>query len=282
MNSWIFYAVVAVLQVGLMSALYKVPAAKQMSKYALLTWSFFFSVVTVGVVFHQYIVFDITTILYASVWGAGYAALTLTQMHALHKYDTSEVFPFTSLLSNILVVLGGVLFFNEIISLVQWIAVVVSVYLFVAAHWNSKVHFFAEVFPVFMAIVFFSTFSKFVQKLGADVLEMHNFIFWEFVFAFVASLIMFAVTTKKGYFPKTIPHKLLGWALAIGLLNVGTNYATIKALSLGPVSLVYVVIGLYTFFTAIFAALLFKEKITKKHVMYITMSFLVILLIKFG
>lgn len=282
MTTWLFYAVAGMLQLGLMMSLHKVPAAKQISKYALSAWSFFIATLIAGIVFHQYIIFDFKTIFYSFIWGTGYAVLTLTQMHVLHKHDTSGVFPFTSLASNIFVIIGGVLFLNEVISLLQWVAIVASVFLFVSAYWNSKVHFLLEILPSFAFIAFLSTFNKFVQKMGADSLEVHNFIFWQLTFAFFASLIILLIATKKFSLVDLAHHKLIGWSLAIGALNFGSTYAIVKALSVGPISLVYVILGLYTFFTTIFATLLFKEKITRRSLMFILLSFLVVLLIKFG
>ena len=280
--TWTFYAVIGMLQLGLMMSLHKVPAAKQISKYTLSAWSFFFTSVIAGVVLHQYIVIDFKTIFYSFLWGTGYAVLTLTQMHALHKHDTSGVFPFTSLASNIFVIIGGVLFLNETISLLQWIAIASSAVLFVVAHWDRKMNFLFEILPSFAFIAFLSTFNKFVQKAGADNLDVHNFIFWQLTFAFIASLIILLITSKKISFTNIVQRHLLGWALAIGVLNFGSTYAIVKALSVGPISLVYVILGLYTFFTTVFAALLFKEKITLRSLAFIALSFLVVLLIKFG
>lgn len=282
MTSWTFYAVVGMLQVGLMMSLHKVPAAKQISKYALSAWSFFFASLVAGIVLHQYIVIDFKTIFYSFLWGTGYAVLTLSQMHALHKHDTSGVFPFTSLASNIFVIIGGVLFMNDVISLLQWVAIVASVLLFVGAYWNSKMHFLLEILPPFAFIAFLSTFNKFVQKAGASSLEVHNFIFWQLIFALIASLVILLVIAKRFSFTELTHRHLLGWALAMGVLNFGSNYAIVKALSVGPISLVYVILGLYTFFTTMFAALLFKEKITRKSLVFIALSILVVLLIKLG
>ncbi len=282
MINWTFYAIVGMLQIGLMTSLYKVPGTKQISKYALSAWSFFFSSLIAGVALHQYIVIDFKTIVYSFVWGTMYAVLTLTQMHILHKHDTSSVFPFTSLASNVLVVIGGVLFLNDVISLLQWVAITASVLLFVAAYWNNKVHFLLGTLPSFAFIALLSAFNKFVQKAGAVSLEVHNFIFWQLAFSFVASLVILLITAKKFSFTNLTHRRFLWWALAIGALNFGSNYSVVKALSLGPISLVYVTLGLYTFFTTMFAALLFREKIAKKSLVFIALSFLVVLLIKLG
>lgn len=270
------------MQLGLIMSLYKVPIAKQISKYALTAWSFFFATVIAGVVLHQYVFIDLRTIILSSLWGTGYAILTLTLMHALHKHTTSGVFPFTSLASNILVIIGGVLFFNDSISPMQWVAIVASLLLFVVSYWDNKMHFILEIAPLFACIALLSTCNKFIQKIGASSVEVHNFIFWQLLFALVSSLLVLCFVTKKPSFISFSSVPLLGWAFAIGVLNFGSTYAIVKALSLGPISLVYVILGLYTIFTTVFASLFFKEKITIKDLVFISLSFLVVLFIKLG
>lgn len=235
-----------------------------------------------GVVLKGFIVFDVKTIIFSLLSGTGFAILSIAQMHLLHKHDTSGVFPFTSLASNIFVVFGGVLFLHNHISVLQWIAIVLSASLFMVAHWGSKISFILEVLPSFMFIALLSTFNKFVQNAGANYAEVNNFIFWQLVFTFISSLVMLFLPRKQVSLTDLIHTQLIGWAILIGILQFGTTYTIIKALSFGPVSLVYIVFGLYTFFTTIFASVLFKEKITTKKVVFILLSFLVILLIKFG
>ncbi len=282
MDSWTFFAVVGMLQVGLMMSLQKVPATKGISKYSLSAWSFFFAALIAGGALHQFIVVDLKTLGISFLWGTGFTILTLTQMQLLHKHDTSGVFPFTSLASNIFVIIGGVLFFNDAISLLQWIAITASVLVFVGAYWNSKMHFVLDILPAFAFIAFLSTFNKFIQKIGADSLEIQNFIFWQLVFAFIASLAILIYVRKQISFTDLTHRDLLGWAFVVGVLNFGSTYTIIKALSLGPISLVFVILGMYTFFTTMFAALLFKEKITTKSLVFVTLSFLIVLLIKLG
>ena len=173
-------------------------------------------------------------------------------MHVLHKHDTSGVFPFTSLASNVFVVIGGVFFLNDFISSIQWLAIILSVFLFIGAHWGSKKKFIIDILPSFAFIALLSTFNKFIQNAGSNHVEFHNFVFWQLVFTFVSSVVMLLFVKKQISFSSLVHKHLVGWALLIGLLQFGTTYAVVTALSLGPISLVFIVLGLYTFFTTIF------------------------------
>lgn len=282
MTSWMFYAIFGMLQNGLLMALFKVPAAKQINKYSLSAWAYLFATLIAGYVLRGFIVFDIRAIIFSFVWGTSFAILSITQMHVLHKHDTSGVFPFTSLASNVLVVIGGVFFLNNSISLLQWVAIILSIFLLIGANLGSKKSFIIEILPSFMFIALLSTFNKFVQNAGANQIEVNNFTFWQLVFTFISSLVMLFFVKKQISFNGLIHRHLIGWAFLIGLLQFGTNYAIVHALSLGPISLVFIVLGLYTFFTTVFASILFKEKITTKKIVFIILSFLVVLLIKIG
>lgn len=263
-------------------ALFKVPSAKQINKYSLSAWTYLFALLVAGYVLRVFIVFDMQAIIFSFVWGTSFAILSVTQMHVLHKHDTSGVFPFTSLASNIFVVIGGVFFLNNSISLIQWIAIVLSVFLFIGAHWGSKKSIIVAVLPSFMFIALLSTFNKFVQNAGANHVEVNNFVFWQLVFTFISSLVMLFFVKKQISFNSFVHMRLVGWALLMGVLQFGATYTIVKALSLGPISLVFIVLGLYTFFTTVFAAILFKEKVTTKKIIFIVLSFVVVLLIKLG
>ena len=282
MDQWVFYAVLGMLQLGLMMSLYKVPAAKKINKYGLSAWSYFCATVIAGAVLYHSVVVDVRTIILSFFWGVGFATLTIYQMHVLHKHDTSGVFPLTSLASNILVVAGGVLFLNETITFLQWVAVSASMLLFIVSHWDNKMHFVAQVLPSFAFIAILSTFNKFVQKIGASSVETYNFIFWQILFAFIAAVLILFYTRKQTLLEDFTHRHLLKWALVIGGLQFGSTYTIVKALSTGPISMVYIILGLYIFFASIFAAVLFKEKLTRKVIVVMVASFLVVLLIKLG
>lgn len=282
MEPWILYSVIGMFQVSLQMALFKIPAAKQIDKYQLSTLAFLFASILAGISLFNSISFDPKTVLYAFLWGSCYAILALMQMHILHKRETGGVFPFTSLASNVLVVFGGILFLNEYISHLQWLAIILSALVFIGSYYSNKLHFTGGVLPFFILIALLSTVNKFIQKFGSVNTEIHNFIFWQLVFAFITSLLIFIYTKKDRLIFAKLSSDILLWALLLGVLNLGTNFMVVKALSTGPISLVYTILGLYTFFTSIIAAIFFKEKITARSLSMILISFLIILLIKFG
>lgn len=282
MTDWVFDSFVALLVLSLLMALFKVPAARKIDKYSLGAWSYFIAALSAGFFLYPHIAIDTTTIAFGATWGTGYAILSALQMHVLHKRDTSGVFPFTSVASNILTVIGGVFILHEYLSLIEWCAIFFSIALFVFAYRKKDTHFTREILPTFAAIALLSTFNKFVQKIGAGNVEIYNFVFWQLLSAFIASLILWVWAEKKLPTFRKPNGEFIAWGLLLGIILFAGNYWVIKALSSGPISIVYTIIGLYTFFTSVLAALFFKEKITRSNLLFIFASIGIVLLIKLG
>jgi drug/metabolite transporter (DMT)-like permease len=204
------------------------------------------------------------------------------QMHALHLKDTHSVFPFTSLASNILVVLGGIWVLHERVSTVELLAMVLALCLFFLFYWDRSVRFVNSILPLFLGIALLSTVNKFAQKLGAVYTNPYNFIFWQLAFALLASMVILFYMRKDISKDEFKNRPMFWWSAILGMLQFGSAYFIVLALSTGPISLVYVILGLYTFFTSLIASFLFKEKLTTRSLLFIFLSFLVVLLIKFG
>ena len=200
----------------------------------------------------------------------------------LYKRDTSGVFPFTSLASNILVVIGGIIIFHDHITVLQEFAVLLAVVFFIIYNYSDKLHFTRDIVPSLILIALLSTFNKFVQKIAASQVEPYNFIFWEMFFMFVTSFFIWLYNRREKMSLSLPSMELTLWAAIMGLVSFGSTYFIVKALTTGPISLVYMILGSYTFLTSIFAAVLFKEKITKKSLVAVLVSFVIVLLIKLG
>jgi drug/metabolite transporter (DMT)-like permease len=236
---------------------------------------------------HKYISFDSKAILFSVLWGVGFSLLNITQMSALKHTDTSNLFPLTSLSSNVLVVLIGLTFFKDNISLLQAIGVFLAIALVFFSN-NTKNIFgridFNNLFlRLFLTIVLLSTFNKFIQKFGAINTNVYNFIFWELIFALISSIILMILFEKKAKIKSDLLSlKVLLWAFIFGGLNFISTATITKALSTGPFSVVYTINSFYVFITAIVAWVLFGENLTRKKVIFLFISVLIIILIKIG
>lgn len=281
MESWIIFSTLSVLAVSFLMAFQKIPSLKKIDKYQFNAAVSFFAALLSFLFLFSHINFKSGAILYAAIWGASFSILNLMQMHALHKSTTSNVFPFTSLLSNIFVVIGGVLFLQDKVTLLQFVAILLAITLMFYSTYKGKVNIVADILPLFFSIAIISAFSKFIQKFGATNSEIYNFIFWELLFCFIFSA-AFMFYNRKSFSIGSLSKNTFNYGVISGVFSFLTTLLVVKALETGPISLVYIIIGTYTFFTSLIAHFIFKESLTRKNIVFILISILIILLIKLG
>lgn len=284
MNSWFIFAILAVIAIGGMTALYKVPAAKGHNKFAYSFYSFCFATVFSALFLFKSLSFDARTILFGFLWGMGYALLASLQMEILKKLDTSSAFPITSLSSHVLVIILGISFFHDKISPLQILAMALA-FIVVGFYNKASKHitFTNGLFPIAASIVLVSTFCKFIQKFASVSTDVGNFTFWQLLFAALgAFLLSFYIPRTDRKEKMALSRGMLGWAALLGLLNFVGTVSIVKALSTGPFSLVYTINSFYILFASIVAWRFFGEKLTRRKVLFLLTAVVIVILIKIG
>ncbi|MDQ2932908.1 MAG: EamA family transporter [bacterium] len=280
---WFIHSIIALIAFGCTQAFLKVPATKGYNKYTYSVIGSFTASLLCTLFFFDDISFDVRTILYTSLWGIGYTAYLLFQMQILKKLDTSESFPITSLGSLILVVIIGVVFFKDILSVLQVCGIIFTI-IVIGFYNHSKKHitFSNGLIPIALSIILLSASTKFLQKYGAITTELNNFIFWQLFFAFVASVFFFFLSRKSDLLPKKWDSQIIIWAILLGVFNFIGTAEVMKALSVGPFSLVYTIVSFYILVSSIIAWKFFGEKLTRHKIIFIVFGIGTILLIRFG
>lgn len=283
MDSWFFNSILAMVACGGMQALFKVPAAKGYNKFIYSVLGFTVASILSFVFFRKDISFDVHTMLFGLLWGAGNALYVLLTMVILKKLDTNASFPITSLGSHFLVVIIGVTFFNDILSAVQ-AAALVGAFLLIGFynHTNKHITLGNGLIPVATGIILLSTFTKFIQKSGSISSVTGDYTFWQLFFATVASVLILLLTKNNRLVERKIDGKLILWSALIGTLTFVGTVAMVKALSIGPFSLVYTINSFYILASSIVAWKLFDEKLTRQKVLFILLAIAVLVLIKLG
>lgn len=283
MNSWFLNSIIAMVAFGGMQALYKVPAAKGYNKFVYSVLSFVMAAILSFVFFIDVVSFDAHTMLFGSAWGIANAVYVLLTMAILKRLDTNASFPITSLGSHVLVVLIGIFFFNDILSLVQVIALIATFLLIgFYNHTNKHITFGNGLLPIATGIILISTFTKFIQKSGSISSVTGDYIFWQLFFATIASVFILLLAKHNRSGERKIDGKLILWSALAGTLTFIGTMAMVKALSVGPFSLVYTINTFYILVSSIVAWKLFKEKLTRQKVFFILLAIVVLILIKLG
>ena len=106
-------------------------------------------------------------------------------------------------------------------------------------------------------------------KLIGDAVPAMSLNFFRMLFAFLATLAIVPFLDKKTF--KVNLSDLKGHAF-VGFLMAATFSLYVLAMLNAPVSNVVLISSLYIFFTAILAYFLLKEKLTRKHLVYVPLA----------
>lgn len=281
--SWFIFSLSATLLLGIAMALYKVPSFKNQSRHVTSLWVMIIPFLLSLIFFNQYLgLSSFGMIILALIWGISFSLLVTLQMYALKKADTNTLFPITSTTSLVVAVILGFLLFKEIISLLQFIGIILVVFVvYFYLYKKKKLQYSKEFLFAGLGIILFSVLNKVLLKIVANNYDIHAYqifqYFWAAVFSFVIILYFHKKDFKK-YFSKT---SLLYGSL-IGLFSFFGGYALLIALTKGPFTLIMVIHSLYILVTALTGALLFKEKLNKKIIILIILSIIALIIIRIG
>ncbi|MEK7531775.1 MAG: DMT family transporter [Patescibacteria group bacterium] len=284
MISWFTYSLIATILFGVSTALYKLPFAKDVNRYAVGFWVLFvLEIFSLVFFFSQLTQFPGKILLWAGLWGVSFSLLILLQMFALSFVDTNTLFPITTSVSLILTVTFGVFFFSDRLYFLQvagLLLTIIAVYLFL--YRGGKLQYSRYVIGVGGVLVFLSVFNKIIQKIVADGYNIQEFQVYQYLFGILSSLIIFFVSKKEISFKKLFGRKQINLGVLIGIPSFFGTYALLLALTKGPFTLVMALHSQYVFVTAITGFFLFKEQFSSRKIFALVLSVCAILLIRLG
>jgi len=281
--TWFPFSILATLLFGISMAFYKLPSAKNQSRYAVSFWQLFLNFLFSLIFFYAFIpLINLNTILYGTAWGIAFLLLSLLQMRALKDLDTNMLYPVTTSLSLVGSVLFGILFFRDHISYIQvagMILVLITVFLF--SYKGKKLQYSKEIAVIGMGIVFLSAFGKIIQKFAVGSVDVQALQVTQYFSAALFSFILCNFIHKKE-FKKHIFSNAVKSGLMISIPNFFGGYMWLIALKRGPFSLVTSIHSLYIIVVAILAYFIFKEKLTLRKLLLIALAVLATILIRIG
>jgi len=272
MELWYVYSLSALLLLGSQRFLYKVAAAHNCSTFR----TTFVFMVTVAVLASA-IAFSrwpqIHTpgfLVFISLANSlTFASATLCHIQALKYIPAPVAYPLIRM-NIVLVVLFAVFFLQESLAPHQILGLLFSL----ATVWilgrDRSSDFQAGLRARGLGLVFLAMLaggiSAISSKYAADNTDIWAFIALSYIFSTLLTLAlaprMFAHAQESG------PGKLsVGIGLLMGLLNLGGFYLFLKALALGPLSIVAVVNGMHFLVPVILAAIVFKERLNSSRLL---------------
>ena len=280
--SWLPFSLLATICFGISTALYKMPIIKGHGKVVATFWIMFFSgLFSIGFFYSHLALPGTRTLVLALLWGVSLAMTTMLQMYALTKVDSNTLFPIGTTLSLIVTVVIGLFAFAERLSELQIVGVllaIASIYFFV--YQKGKLRFSPLVIWIILSIVSFSSFSKIVQKIAADGVDVLAFQMYQYIFGTIFVLVVYLALNKgnpKGLFSKAIP-----WGFLNGIFSFFGGWAILTALTRGPFTLIISIHSTYILVTAVIGWIFFKENLNARKVFLICLAIVAIVLMRTG
>ncbi len=266
MQLWYVYSLSALLLLGSQRFLYKVAAANNCSTFR--TTFVFMATVAVlasGITLYRWPEISNPKFLVgiSLINSLTFASATLCHIQALKYVPAAVAYPLIRM-NIVLVVLFAVFFLQENLAPQQILGLLFSL----ATVWilgrDRNADFESGLRARGLVLVFLAMLagglSAVSSKYAADHTDIWAFIALSYIISTLFTLTlaprMFAPARESG------PGKLaLGIGLLMGLLNLAGFYLFLKALALGPLSIVAVVNGMHFLVPVLLAAVVFKERL---------------------
>lgn len=284
-HDWFFNAIIATVLLGVSMVFYKMPSAKSYSSIVSAFWSNSISLgFAIVYVFYQGLWHTFTVSWYGLTWGIIFGVVMILQKTILksQNVETNSLFPVNSSLSTIGTILSGVVFLSEDLSAAHIIGIGItlfSVYLFSSSRKGFPLT--KEVITISTFIVIGSIVTKYLQKKGATYDSMTNFMVAQYVGAVLTCLVAFPIFEKNRNETFFNRKYLLGSFLIASFSFVGGRFL-FTALTTGTLSAVYSITPLYVFVTAFLGWLFFKEQMTFKKVVFMSIGLVGTAIIKYA
>jgi drug/metabolite transporter (DMT)-like permease len=281
--SWFPFSLLATLLFGIGMTFYKLPSAKQQNKFVATFWSLLIPTILAVIFFHTYIPLTTPAMLWvAATWGVFFACIVLLQMYALDHVDTNVLFPLTTTASLVITVLIGIFFFNEHVTLLQLLGIVLAIIsIFLFLYKGGKLRYSWLLVSIGSGIILLSSFNKVLQKVVARNFDIHAFQIYQYLFASLFSFLVYIIIHRHDWKSHIFSGGMRIGGL-IGIFSFFGGFSLYLALERGPFSLITSIHSLYVLITALTAYFLFKEKLTCKKILLLLLAIIAIILIRIG
>ena len=284
---WFLYAITGSVLIGIFVALFKIPAHKGYKSLPVLLFSFLTSgLVAVGLFHNAFSFTSVGVLVCAFLWGLSFAVASAVQMHALRHVDVAVLSPLTASLALSVSVVLGIFFFHDPISFYAWsgITLVILTILFLSEKKEKDERsFFGAGFLFVLVIVALGVFGTFLVKYETVHYSIQAVQLYQYFFAMLMTGLLIPITKqhREGKITKKDCMDAAPWGILLGLLSVIGGYLTYLAFQTGPFAIVNAVNSLYIIVTVVVAAVLFKEKLTKKRALLVLFAVLALILMNF-
>ncbi len=285
MGSWYTFAIIALFLMGTQRFLYKVSAEKKCNT-AWTTFSFMATVAVLSSILFIVLEERVTNLPFlcfiALINSGAFLLATVTHIEALKNIPASVAYPIIRM-SAVLVVIFSILFLKDRPSFYQVIGIVLAMVVIVlltmdfdddTTSCGRRRRGFLYVFVALIA----GAAAIISSKFAAMYTNKMAFI----AISYLAST-FFSLGLRKRLQTEEAnenPKDALLIGLVMGTINFAGYYSYLKALSVGPLSIITAITGMHFIIAIILSALIYREKLTPSRILGISLTVVSIILLK--
>ena len=292
MDNWYTHAIIALILMGTQSFLYKVSAERNCNT-ALTTFSFMATVALLSSALFFIRREPASNMFYTLIMGIlnSGAFLLATMMHieALKRLPASIVYSIIRL-NVVVVVLFSIIYFRDRPTINQIAGIVLAVVIILLLTRQAEPE-EPSVEPTKrgkrgLILVFVSLFCGAIASISSKFAAMHanplSFMAISYLFSTLFAIGLRNKLQHGGVHANDKNDKeALVIGFSIGIVNFAGYYAFLKALSIGPLSIVISIIGLHFVIAILLSVLIYKEKLTPSIVAGISLTILSVILLRY-
>ena len=278
-------AIIALILMGTQSFLYKVSAERNCNT-AWTTFSFMATVALLSsVVFflRSESVPNITFTFFVGLLNSSaFLAATMTHIEALKRLPSSIVYSIVRL-NVVVVVLFSIVYFKDRPTYYQIAGIMLAVIvILILTRQPEAEEPSAGQTKGGLILVFVSLFCGSIASISSKFATMHaNPLTFMAISYLFSTLFSIGLRNKLQTEPVQANYKeALAIGLSMGLINFAGYYTFLKALSIGPLSIVIAIIGLHFVIAILLSVMIYKEKLTPPIIAGISLTILSVILLR--
>ena len=285
MDNWYTLAIIALILMGTQSFLYKVSAERNCNT-AWTTFSFMATVALLSsVVFflRSESVPNITFTFFVGILNSSaFLVATMTHIEALKRLPSSIVYSIVRL-NVVVVVLFSIVYFKDRPTYYQIAGIMLAVIvILILTRQPEAEEPLAGQTKGGLILVFVSLFCGSIASISSKFAAMHaNPLTFMAISYLFSTLFSIGLRNKLQTEPVQANYKeALAIGLSMGLINFAGYYTFLKALSIGPLSIVIAIIGLHFVIAILLSVMIYKEKLTPPIIAGISLTILSVILLR--
>ena len=270
-ESWLIYALLACLSMGIFSFTTKVSAEREYDKDLNLTYVYFFSLILSSICLILFGEIKYSYLVLLLVLVAGYLApLNLRLRFTTLKFISSSMFVINyRIFSSILLLLSGMFLFSESITNYQIVGVLLGFFIFYLLlekkdKKEKKIDFKKGVKYLFYNILIVSGIHVTRKYISVSSTDLYFYIFLTALVGFVASFLNNPKHVINLHKTSKVPKKIVLFSLFQSFFFVSNLIFFTTAFITGNLGVVYKLISYSIFIPIILSIIYYNEKITFK------------------